>query len=61
MFKAKDKNIYFLEASKKKIIIFLHGYRGDKSELKFLRNFVIKKLHFSYYCFNYGEATLRMK
>ena len=47
------KDINFDYITDRTIVVYIHGYRGDKDELPFLRNFIIKKKKFSFFSFSY--------
>lgn len=51
-----NKIKYNLDIVDKEIlVIFLHGYKGDKDEFKFLRNWITEEMHLSYYSLTYGK------
>ena len=46
--------VYFDFVSEEALVVFLHGYRGNKDELSFLRS-VIKGKRYSFLSFTYGK------
>jgi pimeloyl-ACP methyl ester carboxylesterase len=52
-----NKVINFDYISKENLVCFLHGYKGDKDELSFLRDYITKKKKFSFFSFSYGNRN----
>lgn len=47
------KDIKFNYITNRAIVIFLHGYKGNKNELSFLRDFIVKNKKFSFLSLSY--------
>jgi len=43
--------------TKRVLVIFFHGYKGNKNELPFLRKYIVKNLKLSFFSFTYGQRT----
>lgn len=54
-------NTFFKNVSDKAVVIYLHGYGGNKKELPFLRNFIVKKKKISFFSFSYVSPDVNKK